>query len=367
MIPEMTLFKTPAPHTFGKNKVSVMMLSVMLATIPALIAQIFFFGWGTLIHVVLAIFFALVAEASILKLRNKPISVTLLDGSAALTGLLIGLALPSIAPWWITFTAVVFAIVFAKHLYGGLGYNPFNPAMVGYVLVLISFPIQMTSWLPVSPLLTESVGFGDSLYVIFTGQNLAGVEVEALRSGIDGFTLATPLDTVKTDLASGFMASESIAKSVFSEIPILGSVGKGWWLINVAYLFGGIFLIGRKIIGWQIPISMIVTLASLSIIFNTIHTDAYAPTILQLFSGATMFGAFFIATDPVSASTTPRGRIYYGIGIGILVYVIRTFGGYPDAIAFAVLLMNMAAPGIDHFTAPTVYGHRPDSNNGDFL
>jgi len=354
----MSFFKTPAPHVFGNNTVAVMMITVMLATVPALLAQIFYFGWGSFIQVVLGILFALIAEAAILRLREKPIKTTLFDGSAALTGLLIGLSLPSIAPWWIIFTAVVFAIIFAKHLYGGLGYNPFNPAMVGYVLVLISFPLQMTSWLPASSLLSDSVGFGDSFWLIFTGQSLAGIDIETLRTGVDGFTMATPLDTVKTDLSSGFMASESIAKSIFTEIGFIGTVGKGWWVINLMYLLGGIVLIYRKVIGWQIPLALLGTVAVCSMIFNSISADIHAPTSLHLFSGATMFAAFFIATDPVSASTTPRGKIYYGIGIGVLIYIIRTFGGYPDAVAFAVLLMNMTAPTIDHFTAPMVYGHK---------
>ncbi len=359
----MALFKTPSPHVFGSNQVSVMMLSVMLATIPALIAQIFFFGWGALIHVVLAMVFAIIAEALILKIREKPIQKTLLDGSAALTGLLIGLALPSIAPWWITFTAVVFAIIFAKHLYGGLGYNPFNPAMVGYVLVLISFPVQMTSWLPATSLFSEHISFIDSLWLVFTGHSLSGIDIETLRTGIDGFTVATPLDTVKTDIASGFMSSESTAKSIFSEVPVIGTVGNGWWIINLLYLFGGLVLIYRKVISWQIPVAMLATITITSIIFNTFSADTQAPTSLHLFSGATMFAAFFIATDPVSAATTPRGRIYFGIGIGLLVYIIRTFGGYPDAVAFAVLLMNMAAPTIDHFTAPIAYGHKPSATD----
>jgi len=360
-----TLYKTPAPHVYGENHVSIMMFTVMLATIPAFIAQIFFFGWGTLIHVVLAIFIALIAEAFILKLRHKPIQTTLWDGSAALTGLLLGLALPSIAPWWITFTAVVFAIIFAKHLYGGLGYNPFNPAMVGYVLVLISFPIQMTSWLPASSLLNQNISFADSVWLIFSGHSLSGIDIETLRSGIDGFTMATPLDTLKTDIASGFMSSESITKSVFSEVPFIGTVGNGWWVVNVFYLIGGLGLIYRKVISWQIPLSMIATLAFTSIVFNTVNADIHAPTSLHLFSGATMFAAFFIATDPVSAATTPRGRIYFGIGIGFLIYIIRTFGGYPDAVAFAVLLMNLAAPLIDYFTAPTAYGHKPQLDDSE--
>ncbi len=353
MVSEMKFYKTPAPHSVGHNQVSVMMLTVMLALIPGMLIQTWFFGWGVIINVIWAMMIAAGTEALILKWRDRPIVPTLLDGSALVTGMLLGLAVPSIAPWWITFTAVTFAIVFAKHIYGGLGYNPFNPAMVGYVLVLISFPLQMTAWLPPKELLSHPFGFMDSLSMIFSGHTIAGFDATTLRTGIDGFTLATPLDKLKTDLGAGFMTSESMQNEIFGNF-----AGKGWGLVNLGYLFGGLFLIGRKVIGWQIPVAMLATIFILSVLFNMITPNGYTPTMIQLFSGATMLGAFFIATDPVSAATSPRGRLYFGIGIGILIYIIREFGGYPDAVAFAVLLMNLAAPTIDHFTVPVSYGHR---------
>jgi len=296
----MNNYKTSAPISISHNQVSIMMLTVMIATVPGMLLQIYFFGWGTLINVLWAMILALGTEAIILKLRNKPVTATLYDGSALVTGLLLGLALPSIAPWWITATAVTFAIVFAKHIYGGLGYNPFNPAMVGYVLVLISFPMQMTSWLPAKELLSHPFSFLDSLSMIFTEHTLAGFDATTMRTGIDGFTLATPLDKLKTDLGTGFMASESMRSIIFD-----GFVSKGWGLVNAGYLFGGLFLIGRKIISWHIPASMIFAIFILSFMFNLFTPDGYPPTMVQLFSGATMLGAFFIATDPVSAATSP--------------------------------------------------------------
>ncbi|PIP80286.1 MAG: electron transport complex subunit RsxD [Gammaproteobacteria bacterium CG22_combo_CG10-13_8_21_14_all_40_8] len=350
------LYKTSAPRFFSENRVSGMMLTLIAAAIPGLFAQTYFFGWGVLIQVIFAIIVALISEVLVLFLRNKPIISTLFDGSAIVTGFLLGLALPSVAPWWITFTAVTFAMIFAKHLYGGLGYNPFNPAMVGYVLVLISFPLQMTAWLPATDLLLHPLTFMDSLAVIFNQHTANGFSVANLRTGIDGYTLATPLDTIKTDLNNGFMLSEILQKSIFGDF-----AGKGWGLVNLCYLLGGIFLIIKKVINWRIPFSFLGTLLLFSVIFTLINPNGYTSPILHLFSGATMIGAFFIATDPVSASTTPRGRIYFGIGIGLLVFVIRTFGGYPDAIAFAVLLMNMCAPTIDQYTQPKIYGQRTNA------
>ncbi len=349
------LLKSSAPRNISGNQVSLMMLTLIMAAVPGWLVQTYFFGWGVVINVLWASVIAIITEATVLKLRHRPIINTLFDGSALVTGFLIGIAIPSVAPWWVSMTAVVFAIVFAKHLYGGLGYNPFNPAMVGYVLVLISFPIQMTAWLPPAELMLNPVSFMDSLWIIFNEQTVSGLTVEVLRTGVDGFTLATPLDTIKTDLGNGYMLNEIINKNIFGQF-----AGKGWGWINLAYLSGGVFLIYKKVISWHIPVSFLTTLALFSIVFTVFTPNGYASVLFHLFSGATMLGAFFIATDPVSASTTPRGRIIFGIGIGILVYVIRTFGGYPDAIAFAVLLMNLCAPTIDHYTQPKVYGqHKP--------
>jgi len=353
------LLTTPSPHTVGHNHVTLMMLTVMAAAIPGLIIQIWYFGWGTLINVIFAILMALLIEGLILNLRQKPVKSTLMDGSAAVTGLLLGLALPSIAPWWVTFTAVLFAITFAKHLYGGLGFNPFNPAMAGYVLVLISFPLQMTTWLPATELLTHPFSFVDSLSMILSGHTMSGLDAHTLSTGIDGFTLATPLDKLKTDINAGFMPSEIIQGGIYNNF-----AGIGWSAVNISYLLGGLFLIYRKVISWHIPATILITLWGLSTIFNMITPNGYTPAMIHLFSGATMLGAFFIATDPVTAATSNKGKLIFGAGIGILVFVIRSFGGYPDAIAFAVLLMNLFAPTIDYFTKPTSYGHQNDNKEG---
>lgn len=336
----MALLTLSSPHTHGTNHTGKVMLTVILATLPGLLVATGFFGWGTLINVLLASVVAVASEAAVLKLRKRPITFFLRDNTALLTGVLLGLALPPFAPWWVTVVASSFAIVFAKQLYGGIGNNPFNPAMVGYALVLVSFPVQMTTnWALSGQMdMASTAGIGDALSAIFAG------------SGADAFTGATPLDAYK-HLIDKSTSDEVLAQSTFN-----GWLNGGWEWVNLAYLLGGLFLIWRKIITWHIPVSMLAALSLCSLLFGW-DADMYTPLSLHLLSGATMLGAFFIATDPVSASTTPRGRLFYGAGIGVLLYVIRTWGAYPDAVAFAVLLMNFAAPFIDAYTQPRTYGH----------
>jgi len=337
----MALLTLSSPHTHGPNSTQKVMLMVILATLPGLLVSTALFGFGTLINVVLACATALLSEAAILRLRQRPVGFFLKDNSALLTGVLLGLALPPFAPWWITVIAVSFAVVFAKQLYGGLGNNPFNPAMVGYALVLVSFPVQMTTNWALSSQMTGS-GFAplaDTLSAIF-----ASVPV-------DGYSGATPLDAYK------HLIDKQTASVVLQQDTFNGWLNGGWEWVNLAYLLGGVFLIWRRIISWHIPLAMITGLALCSLLFGW-DKDMYTPLSLHLLSGATMLGAFFIATDPVSAATTVRGKLIYGAGIGVLLYIIRTWGAYPDAVAFAVILMNFAAPFIDAYTQPRTYGHK---------
>lgn len=329
------------------------MLWVMIASLPGLAGLVYYFGYGVIINILIASTTALLAEALVLKLRKKNIANSLGDCSALVTAWLIGLSLPPLLPWWMTVVGTLFAIVIAKQIYGGLGNNLFNPAMVAYVLLLISFPAQMTAWLPPIELAENPITFGDTLSYIFTGSGVNGDALNNARLGVDGVTMATPLDHVKTELSQGYRITE-ISNSV-----VMGKwAGHGWEIINLLFLIGGIILIIRKVAAWQIPAGVLLSMLISSFILMGVNPDGYANSFFHLFSGATMLGAFFIATDPVTASTTPRGRWIFGIGIGFLVIMIRTFGGYPDAIAFAVLLMNMAVPMIDYYTQPKVYGHR---------
>ncbi|WP_028672673.1 RnfABCDGE type electron transport complex subunit D [Saccharospirillum impatiens] len=325
-----------SPHVTGRLSVSWVMGWVLLTLVPGWIVLIVSFSVGYAINMVLALLTALLAEALLLAWRGRPVVFFLKDLSALVTAALLALALPPLAPWWLTVLGTMIAIVFAKQLFGGLGHNPFNPAMVAYALLLVSLPLYMTTrW--ASPDFTLSIA--DTLAVIFTGQ-----------TPIDGATGATPLDVYKLDI-SRLTSTEVLQSPVFG-----GWVAEGWDVANLAFLAGGAVLLWKRIITWHIPVSLLGGLGIMALLFSG-DADVRTPIDLHLFAGATMLGAFFIATDPVSAATSNRGKLVYGLGIGVLIYLIRTWGNYPDAVAFAVLLMNFAAPLIDHYTRPRVYGH----------
>jgi len=330
---------------------SKIMLLVCFALLPGIFTAFYFLGWGVLINVSLCMIYALATEAFVLKLRNKPIRQTLSDNSALLTGILLALALPPMLPWWMSFVGVAFAIIIAKQLYGGLGFNPFNPAMVGYVLLLISFPVEMTAWLPISEVSNDVPNFLQSIQLTFLFETSDGYTLQSFRELADGYTMATPLDENKTALSLGLMSSEIMQQTYFFDNL------NGWFWINFSFLLGGVFLLANRLIQWQIPITILASVFLTASLFYLIDDQLYLPPWLQWATGGMMLGAFFIATDPVSAATTPKGKIIYGALIGFTIVIIRTFGGYPDAIAFSVLLLNIAVPTIDHCTKPRVYGH----------
>ena len=348
----MAFWIASSPHNHTQNETSAMMRMVIYATLPGIAAQWYFFGWGNLIHIGLAVVFAVIAEFVVLSLRNKPIKSQLFDGSAILTAVLLGISLPALAPWWISVIGIVFAIVVVKQLYGGLGHNPFNPAMAAYVMLLISFPVQMTSWQPPLSLMSTGLDFGNTLSAIFSGFTLDGYSIEQLRMHVDGYTMATPLDTLKTNTTLGLTVAESMTQPVFGE-----HFGLGWEWVNFAFLCGGILLIFTKTIDWITPFAFLLSLFICSLVAFVISPDSSASTMFHWFNGAAMLGAFFILTDPVSGATSAKGRFVFAALAGLLVYLIRKFGGYPDAVAFAVLLCNMAAPLIDQYTRPRTYGH----------
>ncbi len=335
-----------SPHTAHPNSVTQTMFWVILTLIPGAIAMTWYFGWGIPIHMLLASAAAVLAEALVLRLRGRPVLPALKDLSAVVTGLLMALAVPPLLPWWITVIGVLFAIIVVKQLYGGIGYNPFNPAMAGYVLLLISYPVDMTSWVPPAMLNPHSLDFLQALNLIFTG--LLPVDLDW-----DAVTAATPLDVMRTQLDQNQMISE------IRQSPLWGSFGgKGWEWAGNWFLLGGLVLLYKRIITWHIPVSMLAGLLVMAMLFHFLDQDTYPFGLFHIFSGGTILGAFFIATDPVTASTTRKGQLIYGASIGVLIYIIRTWGGYPDAVAFAVLLLNLAAPTIDYYTQPRVFGHR---------
>jgi len=329
-------------HIHIGTSVPDVMLRVCVAMIPGLLCYIWFFGWGIFIQCLLVVGFALALEYLMLKMQKKPVAMFLKDGSAIVTALLLALTITPFTPWWISFIGISFAIIFTKHLYGGLGFNPFNPAMAGYVFILLCFPAQMNTWPPVAGLAEITPGFSDYLYIIFTAFD---------TNKLDALSGASPLNNMKSELAQMSMISELVSD------PIYGTMsGKGWEWINFAFLAGGLGLLFMGITKWQIPVAMLASMFILSSFFNLYNSDAYAGPLFHLFSGGTMLGIFFIATDPVTASTTPKGRLIYGAMIGILAYSIRVWGSYPDGIAFAVLLANIAVPLIDLYTRPKVLG-----------
>jgi len=354
----MAFWIASSPHNHSQSKTASVMRLVIYAAIPGVVAQWYFFGWGNLIHIGLAVLTALICEFTVLSLRKKSINKELLDGSAVLIALLLGICLPALAPWWISVIGTIFAVVVGKQLYGGLGHNPFNPAMLGYVVLLISFPLQMTTWQPPLTLLSVDLHFTNTFNTIFTGFTLEGYSTEQIRTSIDGVTMATPLDIIKTNLGMGLtvmetMNSNSLQAQVFGD-----NFALGWEWINGAFLLGGLFLIAKKAIPWQTPASFLASLFICTFIAYSINPDTSPSTMFHWFSGATMLGAFFILTEPVSGATSLRGRIIIGFLAGLLVYLIRTFGGYPDGVAFAVLLCNMTAPLVDQYTRPRTYGHQ---------
>lgn len=331
---------SPFSRRIPRGSVTKIMLQVLLALIPGCIAMIWWFGWGVLVNIIIAVLVCVFAEALVLAIRGKAVNTYLTDLSAIVTAVLLALALPPLAPWWMTAVGSAFAIVVAKHLYGGLGYNPFNPAMAGYAVLLISFPKQMIAWLPPEGLSSVTLTIPETVDIML-------LEKFPRDLGFDTMTMATPLDFAKTQLGLGMTIDEIKLGPVFGLL-----AGRGWDWVAFAYLLGGLWLLARRVIAWQIPVGLLSGVLLPALVFFLIDSASYLSPSFHLFGGATMLGAFFVATDPVTAAATEKGRFIYGLLTGVLIYMIRTFGGYPDGVAFAVLLMNLAAPTIDHCMRP---------------
>ncbi|EGY34039.1 electron transport complex protein RnfD [Aggregatibacter actinomycetemcomitans serotype e str. SC1083] len=352
-----------SPHTHSGKLTARVMFWVIFAMIPAIVLQIHYFGFGVLIQSALAIGFALLLELAVTLLRKKRALSYISDVSVILTALILAVAIPPYAPYWVILIGTFCAVILGKHVYGGLGQNPFNPAMVGYVVLLVSFPLQMTTWMPPIALLAEPPTFHDAALLIFSGLTSDGFSLHQLTASIDGITQATPLDSARTFYSA--LCSDCSADVAFYDLvklPIFMQNGwdlaQGWWQINVAFLIGGVFLILKKVIHWQIPAAMLGSFVLLGLLTELFGNGAQLSLPAQLLSGAMMFGAFFIATDPVTASITPRGKLVFGALVGSLLYLIRFYGNYPDGVAFAILLSNICVPLIDHYTRPRVTGHR---------
>ncbi|SEL29616.1 electron transport complex protein RnfD [Pseudomonas sp. NFIX51] len=310
------------------------MQRVLLATLPGLLALFWLFGWGILINLLLACASALAVEAAVLRLRQWPLRPFLGDGSALVSATLLALALPPYCPWWLTVSAAACALLFGKHLYGGVGKNPFNPAMLGYALVLVSFPQQMTHW-PASHGLDLLGGL----------QQIFGIALDSTAP--DAWAQATALDSLRIN-------KSLTIDELFAGNAAFGHFGgKGVEWVNLAFLAGGAFLLQQRVFSWHAPAGMLGSLFVISLLcWNDSGSDSHGSPFFHLLSGATMLGAFFIVTEPVSGPRSAKARLLFGVGVGLLTYLIRTWGGYPDGVAFAVLLMNLAVPALERLAAP---------------
>ena len=315
-----------SPYTHNQRQTSRIMLLVLLAAVPGIAAQLWFFGWGTLVQILLASVSALLAEALVLKLRKQSVAATLKDNSAFLTGLLLAVSIPPLAPWWMVVLGTVFAVIIAKQLYGGLGQNPFNPAMIGYVVLLISFPVQMTSW-PV---------------------------VGQLTAYTDATTGATPLALMKQaiygDTAALSQIPDALTLLIGQNGGCLGEVSA------LALLIGLVYMLWKKIITWHIPVSILATVFVFAGIMHLADPEKYVSPVLQLLSGGLMLGAVFMATDYVTSPMSKKGMLIYGVCIGLLTVVIRLFGAYPEGMSFAILIMNAFTPLINTYCKPKRFG-----------
>jgi Na+-translocating ferredoxin:NAD+ oxidoreductase subunit D len=315
------LIISPAPHIHGGDSIAKNMTGVIIALLPALLVGFYFFGLGAIIVTLTSVAACMLFEFLIQKYILKT-ETSLLDGSAALTGLLLAMNLPSNLPVWIILLGSLFAIGVGKMTFGGLGNNPFNPALVGRVFLLISFPVQMTSWPNPEPF---------SMHYL------------------DASTGATTL---------------AMMKSHFGELPTLtdmflgkmnGSLGE---VSALALLAGLVYLLARKIITWHIPVSILVTVFVFTGIMNLVNPELYASPLVHLLSGGLMLGAVFMATDYVTSPMNPRGMLVYGVGIGIITVVIRVFAAYPEGVSFAILIMNGFTPLINTYIKPKRFGEK---------
>jgi len=326
------------------NSVRLTMLKVLSALIPGIFAHAWFFGPGIWVSLLVCSLFALAFEALALVMRQYPLKPFLTDGSALVTAWLVALTVPTLAPWWLYAVGMLFAILVAKHLYGGLGQNPFNPAMVAYAVLIISFPMYMTQWPGPVGLVAHTPDLAEAFDIVLSGAGAISP---------DAYTSASPLDALRTQLHAG--------KTLDQAMPVfhLGyDAGFDGEMVALMFLLGGMILLVNRQITWHVPAAfltgVVLTAGGLQFMDPTHHIGPA----FHLLSGGVMLGAFFIATDPVSGCTTPLGKLIFAGLAGFLTIIIRTYGGFPDGVAFAILLMNVAAPFIDAYTQPKVFGHQ---------
>lgn len=343
----LTAAPATAPHAASAASVSRVMATVAATLVPATLYGFWLYGWPAIDLWVVTILATLLGEAACLKFGGRPAGPAILDGSAFLTGWLLALSLPPWAPWWIGVMGGLFAAVLGKQVFGGLGQNLFNPAMVARVFLLISFPVPMTVWIAPLPITAANApDFVDGLRI------LAGAV-----PNLDAVSSASLLGFTKTELSRGIDLLHSLAGSSAPIISLsgarTGSLGETAILLIAA---GGIALLVLRIITWHIPVAMLAGVAIPAAIAHAADPARYLDAGSHLLSGGVMLGAFYIATDYVTSPNTKAGQLLFGAGCGFLTYVIRTWGGYPEGVAFAVLLMNALTPVIDRYLKPRILG-----------
>jgi Na+-translocating ferredoxin:NAD+ oxidoreductase subunit D len=329
-----------SPHAKTGDSVSAVMFKVMAVLAPATAYAFWLFGSPAFWLWLITIASSVAGEAACLQLAGRRITPILTDGSAILTGWLLALSLPPWAPWWIGVVGGLFATTLGKQVFGGIGNNLFNPAMIARIALLVSFPVQMTYW--VVP--AGAPGLFDGLLI-----TLGQIPIP------DAVTSASLLGHAKTDLARGVdLLHSQMPVQAFNWVGArVGSLGEtSAWLI----IAGGVALLFMRIITWHIPVAMLLALAIPAAIGHSVDPARYLDATTHLMSGGAMLGAFFIATDYVTSPNSRSGQLVFGAGCGFLTWVIRTYGGYPEGVAFAVLLMNALTPAIDRMVKPRVYG-----------
>lgn len=307
------------------------MQQVLVALVPGVLIYAWLISPLVLINIAFCCAIAALTEAMCLRLQQRHAGDALRDGSILVAATLLAIAVPPSVLFWQLALGVIAMVVLGKHLYGGLGQNIFNPAMVGYAFLLLSFPQSMTLWLDAT------------LHNLSIMDLLKAKSALSLPTSWDAITQATPLESIRTASLYASEQSGLLTQAALDEI----AAQRTWPLINISFLLGGLWLLYKRIISWHIPVAVITTLFILHWILSMTSEFAQISPLIAILSGATMLGAFFVATDPVTAATSNAGRVIYGVGIGCLAFIIREWGGYPEGFAFAVLLMNMCAPLID--------------------
>lgn len=320
---------SPSPHVHSGESTNKIMYGVLLAMVPALLVSFYSFGIGALITTLVAVLACLMFEWAIQKYLIKG-EATIMDGSAAITGVLLAFNVPSSIPIWMLIVGSLVAIGAGKMSFGGLGQNPFNPALVGRVFLLMSFPVDMTLW-PTA--VTNRMNYTDAI------------------------TGATPLAIVKEGLAKGNTVSQLMDQIPSYTDMFLGTIGGSLGEVSaLALIIGGAYMLIKKIITWHIPVSILGTILVFAGLLNIANPEAYVDPLFHLLTGGVMLGAIFMATDMVTSPMSQKGMIVYGVGIGVITVAIRVFGAYPEGMSFAILIMNAFVPLINKYIRPKVFG-----------